>query len=217
MNFLSKLSKNNSREWMAENKKESDLAKNEFYNIVEELINRLYTVDSTLRDISPKDCIFRLHRDIRFSPNKQPYKEFMGAYISNGGRKSEKEGYYIHFQPNGQSFLAAGFYAPPAEKLELIRQNISENGDELLTVVNSQKFKTVWGEFCGDKLKKAPRNFSPDDKFIDLIKFKSFEVMHSYNDNFVNESENFLDDVIKKFKIAMPLNHYFNRIFYFPQ
>ena len=210
LNFLSKLSKNNNRDWVTKHKKECDIAKKEFHNIIEEAIHRLYTVDSKLRDINPKDCIFRLHRDIRFSPNKQPYKEFMGGYILNGGRKAERAGYYIHLQPDGKSFIAAGFYLPPADKLELIRQEISENGDELLTLINAPKFKSIFNEFGGEKLKKAPRNFSPDDKFIELIKFKSFEVMHTYKDNFVMNGEKFLDDVINKFEIAMPLNHYLN-------
>jgi uncharacterized protein (TIGR02453 family) len=210
LNFLSDLSKNNNTAWMAENKIHCDIAKKEFYNIVEELIYRMYSVDSTLKNLEPKDCIFRLNRDIRFSSDKSPYKEFMGSYILNGGKKAENAGYYIHLQPNGQSLVAAGFYMPPTEKLNLIRQEISENGDELLKIINEPQFKSTFGEFKGEKLKKSPRNFSPTDKFIELIKLKSFDVAYFYKDNFVMNTDKFLDDVISKFEIAMPLNHYLN-------
>ena len=213
LNFLSKLSKNNNSAWMAEHKNECDIAKKEFYNLVEELIQRMYSIDSTLQNIATKDCIFRLNRDVRFSANKSPYKEFMGAYIVNGGRKAERAGYYIHLQPNGQSFLGVGFYMPSAEKLNLIRQGISETGDELLEIINATSFKSTFGEFGSEKLKKAPRNFSPDDKFIEFIKLKNFDVMSfHYKDNFVSDSKKFLDDVINKFAIAMPLNNYLNDV-----
>ena len=210
LDFLSKLSQNNNSAWMTEHKNEYDIARKEFYSIVENLIHRLNLMDSTLRNIEPKSCIFRLNRDIRFSANKTPYKEFMGAYVANGGRKGDNAGYYIHFQPDGQSFLAAGFYMPSAEKLNFIRQEISESGDELLKIINAPKFKSIFGEFQGEKLKKAPRNFSPDNKFIEFIKFKSFEVLHFYKDKFVIDSAKFFDDVLQKFEIAMPLNHYLN-------
>lgn len=211
LNFLADLSENNNTAWMAENKPLCDVAKKEFYNIVEELIYRMYSVDFTLRNIAAKDCIFRLNRDIRFASDKRPYKEFMGSYIVNGGRKADRAGYYIHLQPNGQSFLGAGFYMPSAEKLNLIRQEISENGDEFLRIINEPQFKSTFGELIGEKLKRPPRDFLPTDKFIEFIKFKSFEVLYSYvDDNFVTNTSKFLDDVIHKFEIAMPLNHYLN-------
>ncbi|MPM46150.1 hypothetical protein SDC9_92848 [bioreactor metagenome] len=209
LDFLAKLAENNNTTWMATNKIEANTAKQEFFNIVEELVYKLYSIDTTLRNIEPRNCIFRLNRDIRFTPDKTPYKLWMSAYIANGGRKAERAGYYIHLQP-GQSFVAGGFHAPLPEKLKLIRQRIAENGDELLEIINNPIFKSNFSEFQGDKLIKAPKDFAPNDKFIELIKIKSFEVIHFYRDSLVINSKKFFEDVINKFEIVKPLNHFFN-------
>ncbi|MBK7680977.1 MAG: DUF2461 family protein [Bacteroidetes bacterium] len=34
----------------------------------------------------PKDCIFRIYRDVRFSKNKAPYKAHFSASINEGGK-----------------------------------------------------------------------------------------------------------------------------------
>ena len=80
--FFKDLEKNNNREWFHENKKRyEDSVKNPFHNFVEELIGGLSDIFPTLT-IQPKDAIFRIHRDVRFSKDKTPYKIHASALIS---------------------------------------------------------------------------------------------------------------------------------------
>jgi uncharacterized protein (TIGR02453 family) len=211
LNFLKKLSENNNREWFEANKNECNEAKNEFLNLTEKFINSISDFDKSVIGLEAKSCIFRLNRDIRFSKDKTPYKNWFGAYVIQGGKKNMKAGYYIHIEPQN-SLIGAGLHLPSNEWLTLVREEISENGNELLKLINEPKFKSIFGNFLGEKLKKAPRNFSPDDKFIELIKMKSFDIVYNYADNFVENSEKFIKDAIQKFEIIKPINDFFNGV-----
>ena len=80
--FLSELRLHNNREWFQANKPRYDLLHRQFIEVVQELINRMTLFEPELAGLTPKDCIFRIYRDIRFSPDKTPYKTHFGAYIA---------------------------------------------------------------------------------------------------------------------------------------
>lgn len=135
LQFLTELVANNNREWFAENKGKYELALNQFTEIVNTLIAQIGEFDASIRGMQAKDCIFRIYRDVRFSHDKSPYKNHFGAYISaNGGRKSERAGYYIHFEPNA-SLLAGGLYCPTPPVLKAIRQSVFDNIEEYKEIV----------------------------------------------------------------------------------
>ncbi len=121
--FLNELEANNNREWFAENKQKYQESKIEFENFIQGIILRLHEVDSQVGNLQAKDCIFRIFRDVRFSKDKVPYKTNFGAYMSTGGRKSPKAGYYLHVEPNS-SFLGGGIYMPESANLNKIRTEI---------------------------------------------------------------------------------------------
>lgn len=207
---MKKLAANNNTEWMAANKKEYEKIKLEFSNLVQILIDRMSLIDKSLIGLTPKECIFKLNRDIRFSLDKRTYKEYMSAYIVNGGKKNFRAGYYFQIQPDGQSLVAGGVHMPPSDALLLIRKEISNYGDELYKVLTDFQFKSVFPELVGEKLKKAPKGFSPDDRYIELLKLKSFDVISFYNDKQVINEQELIDSIIEKFTLMIPLNNFFN-------
>ena len=79
-------------------------------------------------------CIFRIFRDVRFSKDKQPYKNNFGAYISHGGRKSPYAGYYLHIEPDN-SFLGGGVYCPQPEELKSVRESIISNPEVYKAII----------------------------------------------------------------------------------
>src|SRR5258705_181440 len=101
--FLSKLSKNNNKEWFDKNRPSYESAKTNFKEFVNELIISTAKFDPSIKHLEAKDCIFRINRDVRFSKNKAPYKNNFGAILSPGGKKAFDAGYYIQIQP-GASF-----------------------------------------------------------------------------------------------------------------
>ncbi|HPQ33491.1 MAG TPA: DUF2461 domain-containing protein, partial [Tenuifilaceae bacterium] len=82
LNFLSELKDNNYREWFAENRSKYEIAKVEFEQFIAQLILRIKEFDNSIGALEPKDCIFRIFRDVRFSKNKDPYKTNFGAYMA---------------------------------------------------------------------------------------------------------------------------------------
>ena len=105
--FLSELKENNYKEWFWDHKQEFDLLRDNFTMDVAEIISAISIFDNTVKGLQPKDAIFRIYRDIRFSLDKTPYKTHFGAYIARGGRKGVLGGYYLHIEPSN-SFISVG-------------------------------------------------------------------------------------------------------------
>ena len=51
-------------------------------DFINQVIPALAVTEPDVDGLTAKDCIFRIYRDVRFSPNKEPYKTHIGAYIS---------------------------------------------------------------------------------------------------------------------------------------
>lgn len=203
--FLKNLDKNNNRDWLQANKKEFETAKANFAGFVGELIAGISGFDPEVSGLAPDACIFRIYRDIRFSKDKSPYKTHFGAYISPGGRKINSPGYYIHIQPGGQSFLAAGKHMPEPKELLLIRQAVAGKTKEFLKIVEGKKFRALFGELHGEKLKTAPKGFPGDHPAMEYLKFKSFTVATPQEKDKAVLSADFPAGVVKTFRETKPL------------
>ncbi|QLE02746.1 DUF2461 domain-containing protein [Galbibacter sp. BG1] len=202
--FLKELKKNNDRDWFAahkkEFKKEEKLVK-EFYNA---LLEKLRTHDE-IEDVK----MFRIYRDVRFSANKQPYKEhFSGAFRRLKPRL--RGGYYLHIEPEN-TFLACGFWAPEKKDLKRIRQEFEMDASEIRELLNDSNFKNEFGTLEGEELKTAPRGFDKEHPAIDLIRKKQFIVMKKFSDKEAT-SPDFLEKVNDSFKIVRPFFDYMSDV-----
>lgn len=206
--FLNELSENNNREWFQNNKKQYDESREKVLFITEVVINEIRKFDPEVPLLEPKDCLFRIFRDVRFSNDKRPYKTNFGSFIAKGGRKSMHAGYYFHIEPTG-SFVGGGIYMPAAEPLKAIREYIAENGEEFLSIINNKSFKKVYPEMMEDKLKTAPKGFSPDHEFIHLLRYKSF-AFSSQLDKSQILADNYIEQLVHSFKILQPVNRFLN-------
>ena len=210
--YLENLKKNNNRDWFNENKGKYISAKEEFDLFINNLIPQIRLIDDSIGVITAKDCVFRIYKDVRFSKNKDPYKTHMGAYIALNGRKSKFGGYYIHIEPNNNSFIAGGVHSPEANILKEIRLEILENTEEFKKILNNPEFKKVFPEIYGEKLNTAPKGFSKDFKDIDLLNHKSFAVVHKLDNNIIRNGNNLIESLSDLYKIAYPLNAFLNKV-----
>ena len=211
LNFLSELQDNNNRDWFNANKKQYLDAKDAFEAMVNRLIPGIHKFDNDISSITAKECVFRIYRDVRFSKNKAPYKTNMGAFIAKGGRKSGFAGYYLHIDPE-QSFIAGGNHMPSSDKLKQIRQEIMYNIEEFKSILNKPTFKNIYGELEGARLSRPPKDFPPDFPDIELLKFKTFTVMHSVEPGQILK-EDFEQYVLNAFNELHPLNRFLNKAF----
>ena len=190
------------RDWYQE-------AKNDFLSLVSYLLGEMSVVDEGLMGLQPKNCIFRINRDIRFSKDKSPYKNNFGVYMAEGGKKSPNAGYYLHLQPGDESFIGGGMYHPDSEILAKIRQEIDYNASELKHITEKEDFKNFFGTIQGEKLKRAPKGYEQDHPNIELLKLKDFVVMHKLTDKELEDNK-FKEKAIDMFKAMEPFVHYLN-------
>lgn len=207
--FLSKLKKNNTKEWFDQHRNEYQEIKKEFEQFITELIKEVSAFDESVKTVEAKKAIFRINRDIRFSPDKSPYKTNIGASISPGGKNSGKAGYYIHIEPKN-SFIAGGVYMPESPQLILIREAIDYEGEKLNKIITSKNFKSMFGDMRGEKVKTTPKGFKPDNQHIELLKHKSFLAWHQIADEeaFAKSQVKYAVKVMKEIK---PLNDFLNK------
>jgi uncharacterized protein (TIGR02453 family) len=212
LEFLKDLKSNNNREWFQANKGRYEQARKTFESFINDLIPRIREIDPLIDMITAKDCAFRIYRDVRFSADKSPYKPNMGAYIARGGKGSPMAGYYVHFEP-GASFLAGGIYMPPPDILKKIREEIYYQADDFKKIVFNEDFVKIFGKIDDPgKMKNPPKGYSKDFPDIDLLKYRSYAVMHTVPDN-VLLKDDYMDYALRVFQVLYPLNVYFNRMF----
>lgn len=180
--FLIDLQQNNTREWFRQNKLRYTDAKLEFDTYIDALILVVKSFDSSIGSPEGKDCTFRIYRDVRFSKNKAPYKNHFGAFIANGGRKSEQPGYYLYIEPGGKSFAGGGVYRPQPKILAALREEIAYNGGEFRKITQEADFKACFNEMYGEKLKTAPRGYPKDHPEIELLRYKDFTFVQNFSD-----------------------------------
>jgi len=209
LTFLEQLSENNQKSWMDENKSWYLEVKEEFIQEVGDLLHGLVELEPRIANFRPKDCVFRQNRDVRFSPNKMPYKTNMAAYFALGGKKSTGPGYYLHIQP-GKSFVGGGLYMPPADMLKKLRQEIDYSGEELKAIISQKDFLDTYEGLKGEQLKTSPRDYEQDHPHIDLLRFKSFEVFTPLSDDLIKNG-NVVDVSLEAFKVMQPFMQFLYR------
>ena len=181
IDFLVELSANNNREWFK--------ARQERYESVlrEPALEYIRDVGDGLNGISPHvlasdrkqgGSLMRIHRDVRFSKDKSPYKTNVGIQFRHeSGKDVHAPGYYVHIAVD-DCFIGVGSYMPDRDALAAYRRAIDERPREWLEL----KQLTESGEWelggFRDSLKRPPRGYTADHPLIEDIKRKHFILTH---------------------------------------
>ncbi|MEN8225066.1 MAG: DUF2461 domain-containing protein [Bacteroidota bacterium] len=209
LTFLEDLQKNNDREWFHSHKSRYLEAKSEFEGFITILLPRLAEIDKELSGLEPKQCIFRIFRDVRFSKDKSPYKTNMGAAMTRGGRKSPYATYYFHIEPDN-SFAGGGIWMPAAPVLKAMRQEVYYNAEEFKGIIGSASFRKYFSGLDGAKLKRPPRDFNVDFPDIELLKYKSYITGSMIDDDSLTSGE-LLEKLLDVYRALYPFNSFINR------
>lgn len=208
--FLKKLKSNNNKEWFDAHRGEYTEAKNEFLGFVGAVLEKMKKVDPTLVDLEPRNCVFRINRDVRFSNNKEPYKTNFGASFSKGAKKINCAGYYFHLEPGGH-FIGGGFWMPEPEDLKKIRMEIDYNFDEFSGIVEDKKFKKLFGELSTEaKLSRPPKGYEQDNPALEFLKLKSFTVFKSVDEKNIMDAQ-LAKKAVEHFTVMKPFVDFLNR------
>ena len=213
LQFLTKLKKNNSREWFNQHRDDYDAAKENFIELVNQILAQAGQFDQDIAVLSYKDCIFRINRDVRFSKNKDPYKNNMAAYFVKGGKKSWLAGYYFHCEPGGKSFIGGGLYGGEPDQIKKVRQEIDYNWEDFKGILDNKVFKKTFGDLSreeGMSLIREPKGYDKDNPAIDYIKLKNFIVSVPISDEELIDKK-LIKKIITCFATMQPMLQFLNR------
>ena len=100
LDFFKELAGNNHKDWFDLNRKRYEAnIKKTFEVFITDLITQINKHDEKI-EITYKEAIFRINRDVRFSKNKEPYKLNRSAIISPKGKKDKAfPGLYLEMGP----------------------------------------------------------------------------------------------------------------------
>lgn len=181
LRFLRGLKRNNDRDWFNERKatyeqeiKEPMLA---LINEVNEAMLR-FAPDHVR---SPAKTMMRIYRDIRFSPDKRPYKHHAGAWWARFGlEKTSGAGFYAHISGT-EVHVAAGVFMPERDQLLAIRRHIVTDHARLRKALASRKLRGAGlMSVPGSPLTRAPKGFDGPPEAMDLILQREWGVGASF-------------------------------------
>lgn len=210
--FLRKLKKNNNKAWFDENRALYETAKKEVEDLATAVIGNFGKTEPAIAHLTPKECLFRINRDVRFSNDKSPYKTNFGMSITSGGKKSPLAGYYLHIEPGG-SFVGGGLWMPGPAVLAAVRQEIDYNAAEFAALLKATPFRKQYSDiYTGEdvSLKRVPKGYESDNPAAAWLKLKSFLAMRKLDDKEV-ESPKFIRQVTDAFKALKPMIDFLNR------
>ena len=209
LSFLRRLKRNNRREWFNAHRDEYEQhVRLPMIAVIERLAAdfRSFAPDLVA---SPKRSLYRIHRDIRFSEDKKPYKTHVAAvFPCRDLPKHEGAGLYFHASPDGV-WVGGGMYAPMTPQLQAVREHIAANSRRLRTIVSAPGFRRAVGSLEGERLQRVPRGFASDHVAAEFLKHRQFLAGREFPARFAT-SPKFYSGLLAVFRQIAPLVKYLN-------
>jgi uncharacterized protein (TIGR02453 family) len=152
----------------------------------------------------PKYGIFRIYRDVRFSPDKRLYKTHAGAVLTRSGRKQDPGLLYLHLAP-AESIVAAGFWHPEPGLLTRLRWAILDDPEQFLTIADG--LADAGSPLSSDeRLSRPPRGFEAarGTDVEGYVSWKSFTTHAPLSDTEM-QSPALVDRIVDFARTAKPL------------
>lgn len=199
--YLEDLKRNNDRAWFAANKGRYDeVVRIPALRFIEDFGPELRTISPHF--LATPRSLFRIHRDVRFSKDKRPYKTAAGIHFRHERRRSaHAPGYYLHIEP-GEVFLGLGIWRPDAQALRSIREHLVERPEAWRKASGSKAFRSGF-ELAGDRLSRPPRGFDRDHPLVEDLKWKDYIAVRGLNEELVT-SDTLPRELAKILKAGSP-------------
>jgi uncharacterized protein (TIGR02453 family) len=146
---------------------------------------------------------FRMNRDIRFSPDKSPYKTQHGA-----AHEIEGTVYYLHLDARGL-MAACGAYMMAPDQLERYREAAAadDTGQALQAMLDDLRERDFEvGHGMSEALKTAPRGYPRDHPRVELLRQKAVSAHRSLPADDLRDGAAVQQFVVDTFDACEPLN-----------
>lgn len=203
--FFAELELNNNRDWFEKNKKRYEASvKTPMNAFAAEMIARMQQIDPQI-SMLPRNAVFRIHRDTRFSRDSKPYKTNAGMVVSRGGRHEPGvTGLYFHLDAQRMA-VASGLYFLEPPQLRAVREHISRNLEEFAALLADPNFVRHFGELAGEKNKVLPADLREAATKQPLLYNKQFFYWAEY-ETAEALREDLPDFLMSHMAAALPLN-----------
>ena len=172
LEFLRELDVNNDREWFERHKQRyEDDVREPALAFVRAMAPHVERLSPHLRVDARRvgGSLMRVHRDVRFSLDKRPFKTNLGIHFRHeAGRDVHAPGVYFHVDP-AQVFVGAGMWRPDGAALAAVRGAIVADPGAWRRVRDGKRFRAQW-ELGGESLKRPPRGFDAGHELIEDLK-----------------------------------------------
>lgn len=204
--FLNKLKNNNDRDWFHEHKDDYEtFIRTPALTFIANMSDDLANISPHFYAIPKKvgGSLMRVHRDVRFSKDKTPYKTNVGIQFRHAvGKDIHAPGFYLHIEENN-CFVGVGIWRPDSAALGKIRERINLKEKQWLEASQDKKF-TKQFQLSGDSLKNPPRGYSKEHPLLTDLKRKDFIAISHLTDKAICSNQ-LKTQVINKFHTAEPL------------
>lgn len=211
LRFLSGLRRHNDRTWFNERKAiyETELKAPILRVIAAVNESMLGWAPEHVR--APEKIMMRIYRDIRFSPDKRPYKRQISAWWARSGmEKTSGAGFYFHVGST-ELIVAAGIYMPEREQLLKLRRFLAERHAEVCRVLSGAALRRLGMERdAGNPLSRPPKGFAEaEPAALALIQQREWGVTARLPPEAATE-RHFVRDLARRLQAAAPLVHLLN-------
>lgn len=200
--FFMELKENNNKGWFQANKARYEHeVKGPMLRFIADFGERLRTVSKRFAaDPRPVGgSMFRIHRDVRFSMDKSPYKTHAAAHFPHfdRGKDVHAPGFYLHLEP-GSCLGGGGLWHPDGTALKKVRDQIVRCPKDWKAVLETGLAME------GDKLTRPPQGYDPEHPLIEHLKYKDFYTMTTFTQSEVCAPD-FMDRYTEACCAASPL------------
>ncbi|MGH9409490.1 MAG: DUF2461 domain-containing protein [Vicinamibacterales bacterium] len=209
ISFLRALKRNNDRDWFKARRDQYDQHIHApMIAVVEQLALDFRTFAPELI-ASPKQSLFRVYRDTRFSENKKPLKTHAAAvFRTRDLPKPQGAGLYFEIAP-GWVWIGGGMWRPEPPELVRLREHIAGTWPEIQTIVRARTFRSRFEELSGDTMTRVPRGYPRDHPAGEFLKFRQFYGGAEFPASLASGRE-FYPTLVATFKALMPLVRFLN-------
>ena len=200
--FFRELEAHNERAWFEAHRGryETDV-KEPMLRFIADLGKPLHAISPHI-EVDPRPVggsMFRIHRDIRFSKDKSPYKTNVGAHFphARAGKDENAPGFYLHLEPT-DCVGGGGFWHPDSTALKRVRDRIVARTREWKAI------RTAGVSVEGESLKRVPPGYSPAHPFAEDLKLKDVYIMERFSEKDVCAPD-FMDTFVHACRSAAPL------------
>ena len=221
LTFLRQLSRNNRREWFEEHRDRYER------DVRAPMLALIEEVDALLGDVAPeivgerRRSMFRIHRDVRFSKDKSPYKTNAAVWFFHrdvqrarggetaGGNVHGGAGFYFQIAPD-ECFTGGGLWMPPRPALAQVRDRLAARPLEWEAIVGAPAFRRRFGALDAEAmLTRVPRGFAPDHPAAEWLRYQSFTAGRALTADEVT-GPRLAERLVKDFAALLPMVRWLN-------